>query len=325
MDAGDLAVFAAVARCGCISKAAEKLNTVQSNVTQRIQLLEEELGVPLFYRHSRGVTLTTAGGQLLPYAERITRLVGEAKQAASNGPVPHGQIIIGAMETATALRLPPVLSAYAQRYPDVDIEINSGPTAALIDDVLARRIEAAFVAGPINHPELVAIPMIEEELVLITAPWITNLQALSSTAKQGKLKIIVFRSGCSYRARLETILADRGIVGVRRLELGSVDGILGCVAAGIGVTLLPRIVAVEAQQQGRVAIHALTPEEAKVETVLVRCRDGFLSTALSRFIELASDYLGATAPVRTLRCERSPARQRAALAVQRSPHLRTTA
>ena len=59
MDASDLAMFVAVAKVGGISKAAQVLNTVQSNVTQRIRLLEAELGVPLFHRHSRGVTLTT--------------------------------------------------------------------------------------------------------------------------------------------------------------------------------------------------------------------------------------------------------------------------
>src|ERR1700722_11027563 len=113
MDAGDLQVFAAVARTGGITKAAESLNTVQSNVTQRIQLLEAELGVPLFHRHSRGVTLTTAGTQLLPYAERIARLFGEAKLAAANGPVPRGRLVVGALETIAALRLPPILAAYA--------------------------------------------------------------------------------------------------------------------------------------------------------------------------------------------------------------------
>jgi DNA-binding transcriptional LysR family regulator len=86
MDAGDLAVFAAAAKAGRITKAAETLHTVQSNVTQRIRRLELELGVPLFNRHSRGVTLTSAGVQLLPYAERINRLLSEAKQAAADGP-----------------------------------------------------------------------------------------------------------------------------------------------------------------------------------------------------------------------------------------------
>jgi len=291
MDAGDLTVFAAVARAGSITKAAQTLNTVQSNVTQRIRLLEAELGVPLFHRHSRGVTLTSAGTQLLPYAERIGRLMSEAKLAAGDSPVPRGRIAIGALETATAVRLPPVLAAYAASCPEVDIDINTGTSAELIDAVLAHRLEAAFVAGPVNHPELLALPLLEEELVVVTAPWVTTLDALTTPATSGKVKIVVFRSGCSYRARLETLLTTRGVVGVRRLEFGTLDGIIGCVAAGIGVTLLPRAVASKAEAEGRVALHALPPDEARVETALVRRRDAFVSTALSRFIETAREHL----------------------------------
>jgi DNA-binding transcriptional LysR family regulator len=293
MDAGDLAVFSAVAKMGGITKAAQALNTVQSNVTQRIRLLEDELGVPLFHRHSRGVTLTSAGEKLLPYAERIGRLLSEAKQAAGDGPIPHGKISIGALESATAIRLPPILAAYAASYSEVDIEIVTGTAAELIDLVLARRLETAFVAGPVNHPELVSLPLLDEELVVVTAPWITKLDALAGAPNAGKIKIVVFRSGCFYRAHLEGLLASRGLVDVRRLEFGTLDGIIGCVAAGIGVTLLPRAVVARAEDEGRVAIHALPPDEARVETVLVRHRDAFLSTALLRFIELVQERLAA--------------------------------
>jgi len=68
MDATDLKTFEAVARLGGMNRAAAELNTVQSNVTTRIRALEEELGTPLFQRHSRGVVLTDAGRRLLPYA-----------------------------------------------------------------------------------------------------------------------------------------------------------------------------------------------------------------------------------------------------------------
>ncbi len=290
MDAGDLAVFAAVAQAGGITRAARQLNTVQSNVTQRIRLLEAELGVPLFLRHSRGVTLTTAGSQLLPYAERVGRLMAEARQAAADGPTPRGRIAIGALETATALRLPPVLAAYAAGCPEVDIEISTGTSAALVDAVLERRIEAGFVAGPVEHPELAAEPLLEEELVLVTAPWIGALDELAGSQR---LKIIVFRAGCTYRTRLEALLASRGMVGARRLEFGTLDGIVGCVAAGIGVTLLPRAVVAKAAAERRVALHALPPPEARVATVLVRRHDGFVSTALARFIDTAREHLAA--------------------------------
>ena len=291
MDAGDLAVFAAVARAGAITKAAKRLNTVQSNVTQRVRLLEAELGVPLFHRHSRGVTLTGAGSQLLPYADRIGALMGEAKKAAADGLVPRGRIAVGALETATALRLPPILAVYAARCPEVDIEITTGTSTELVDAVLARRLELAFVAGPVRHPELEARPMIAEELVVVTAPGIAGLDELAVQARASKLKLVVFRQGCTYRAHLEAMLAARGVVDVRRLEFGTLDGIVGCVGAGIGITMLPRAVVARAAAEGRVALHALPKAKARVETVLVRRRDAFISTALTRFIEIAQEAL----------------------------------
>ncbi len=294
MDVGDLAVFAAVVKAGAITRAARTLNTVQSNVTQRIRLLETELGVPLFHRQSRGVTLTGAGSQLLPYAERIIRLIDEAKRVAADGPVPRGQITMGALETATAVRLPPVLSVYAAACPEVDIQIHTGTTHELTEAVLAHRLEAAFVAGPVTHPELLVLPLLDEELVLLTAPWVTTFQRLAASSP-GTVKVVVFRSGCSYRTRLETFLAAHGVVNARRLEFGTLDGIIGCVAAGIGITMLPRAVVTRAEAEGRVVLHALPADEARVETVLVRRRDAFVSTALARFIAVARERLAVSA------------------------------
>jgi DNA-binding transcriptional LysR family regulator len=315
MDSGDLALFAAVAKAGGITRAAQALNTVQSNVTHRIQLLEAELGVPLFHRHTRGVTLTSAGEKLLPYAERIARLIGEAREAAADGPVARGKVAIGSLETTAALRLPPVLASYAAACPEVDIEIATGTTAAMIEAVLSHRVEAAFVAGPVDHPELVAVPVVEEELVLATAPWIDDLSKLRDQA--GQLKIVVFRAGCTYRVYLERLLAARGLVDVRRLEFGTLDGLVGCVSAGIGVTLLPRAVLAKAESEGRVALHAMPDKDTKVTTVLVRRADGFVSTALRRFIETAQDFWRERAP------EKKVAAARIAPQTRRSPRKRS--
>src|SRR4051794_18942624 len=106
MESSDLRIFEAVARAGGITRAADELNTVQSNVTARIRLLERELGTPLFYRHSRGVTLTPAGRELLPYASKIGVLLAEARRALDDA-APQGALLIGSLETTAGLRLPP--------------------------------------------------------------------------------------------------------------------------------------------------------------------------------------------------------------------------
>jgi DNA-binding transcriptional LysR family regulator len=284
MDAGDLRVFETVARLGGMSRAAAELNTVQSNVTARVRLLEEELGTALFHRHSRGVTLTAAGQRLLPYAVRIRQLLGEAGRAARDDGTPKGRLTVGSLETTAALRLSPVLSAYAAAWPDVDLVLTTGTSRELIEAVLERDLEGAFVCGPVDHPELAQEVVFREELALVASP---SAATLHDCLRRAGLKIVVLRAGCSYRQRLEDILARRGVVGVRRLEFGTLDAILACVAAGLGVTLLPRIVVEEARRAGRVAVHGLPPDEAGVETMFVRRRDALMSRALAAFLQCA--------------------------------------
>ena len=95
MELTDLVTFSAVARTGGITRAAEELSTVQSNVTQRVKALEAEIGTALFERHSRGMTLTGAGRRLLPYAQRMAALSREAMLAARDDGVPKGPLAIG--------------------------------------------------------------------------------------------------------------------------------------------------------------------------------------------------------------------------------------
>lgn len=281
MDASDLRIFEAVARLGGMNRAAAELHTVQSNVTARIQLLEQELGAPLFTRHSRGVALTPAGERLLPYARRVRHLLDDARRAVADDGSPKGRLTVGSLETTAALRLAPVLSAYVAAYPEVDLVLRTGTTAELVEQVLARTLEGAFVCGPVDHPELDQEVAFQEELAVLTAPTVRDLGALM---RQGEVKIVVLRAGCSYRQRLDDILAKRGILAERRLEFGTLEAIIGCVSAGLGVTLLPKSLIGPVWRDGRVAVHELPPAEAVVDTLFIRRRDAFVTSALAAFL-----------------------------------------
>lgn len=286
MNSTDLMFFAAVAETGGIGRAAARLNTVQSNVTGRIRTLEQALQVPLFHRGSRGVTLTRAGERLLPYAIQVGRLLSEARHALLSEGEPRGPLRIGAMETTAALRLPGPLAAFAARHPEVDIELETGPTEQLIARVLDRVLEGAFVAGPVMQADLVAIPVLTEDLVLVAHPAVGDPAALlDRLGRAREAKVLVFRAGCTYRRRLEDFLARQGLVHVRRMEFGTLDGILGCVAAGLGVTLIPRVVAEPARRAGRVSVHPLPDGDGHAQTLLVHRRDSQPSAAFVRFAE----------------------------------------
>ncbi|RXH35259.1 transcriptional regulator [Bradyrhizobium nanningense] len=298
MDSNDLNFFAAVAIAGGIGRAANDLHTVQSNVTQRIRALEDQLGVQLFHRSKKGVTLTSMGSRLLPYAKRIGELLAEAQRAVKDEASPSGELRIGSMETTAALRLPPLLTHYAIAYPDVDVQIETGPTASLVDAVLSRKLDGAFVSAPVTHSELTSKPIVEEELVLITPPMVTSPEHINKFLATGSgRKVIVFRAGCSYRQRLSEYLAHGGFVDLRWMEMGTLDGIIGCVAASVGLSLIPQVVAEPAARQGLIRIHPLPNGTGRATTLFVHRKDAFVSSALRALIECAGSISSANMSV----------------------------
>jgi LysR family transcriptional regulator, cell division regulator len=280
MDATALATFLAVARQGSVTGAALELHTVQSNVTARMKQLEADFHVPLFARHSRGVRLTPAGFRLVVYAERMQALAAEAHAAVSDVGVVTGVLRMGSMETTAAVRLPQLLARFYRAYPEVQIELRTGPTAELLEHVLAHRLDGALVAGPIHHPDLVARLAFREELVLVTA---RGSATISERLAQGVLTVITFRQGCSYRQRLDAEFITRGWLPYRRLEMGTVEGILGCVGANVGVTVLPRSVVEASPGRDTLQVDAFAPDPLFVETLFVRRRSVSVNTTMAAF------------------------------------------
>lgn len=282
MESKDLAVFLAVAEAGSIGRAADRLHIVQSAVTTRIRKLEEGLGVLLFWRHARGIALTAPGEALLPFARQVTHLLAEARQAVVDGDTPKGRLLLGAMETTAALRLGTRLAAFSTRYPAVELTLRTGTTAEMIAQVLHQELEAAFICGPVAHPQLLVQPVFQERLVAVAAPGVPDFAAAIAS---GRVRILVLRRGCSYRQRLEDLLARRGVAVVQVLEYGTFDAILACVSAGMGLTLLP--VALIDQWAALHAVSALTlpGPEAEAETVLVRRAQSYVSAAMRAFLD----------------------------------------
>jgi DNA-binding transcriptional LysR family regulator len=283
MELSDLLTFSTVARTGGVTRAADELNTVQSNITQRVKALEAEIGTPLFERHSRGMTLTGAGRRLLPYAHRLAALAREAVLAARDDGEPKGPLSIGSMETTAAVRLPSLLAEFHRRFPAVQLSLRTAPTADLVAAVLDGSLDGAFVAGPIDHAEVTAVTAFREELVLVTARRWTSLAALRAGTAESGPTALVFRTGCTYRQRLEQVLAGFGWPSTARFELGTLDGMIGCVATDMGVTLLPRAVVERNDQSGNIRIHPLDASQSRVDTLFIQRRSAHQYSALQGF------------------------------------------
>jgi DNA-binding transcriptional LysR family regulator len=264
MDLTALQIFTAVVEQGGVNKAAARLHRVPSNVTTRIKQLEEQLGAKLFAREGRRLTLSADGKVLLAYAEQLLRLSAEAR-AALRGGKPRGVLRIGALESTSAARLPPILAKYHLLYPEVGIELVTGTSGSLVNRVHAREIEAAFVAEPFNATGLESQPAFVEEIVLV-AP--KSYPRIRTPRDIGKLTVIAFANGCSYRCRLERWLGAAKVQPDRVMEFQSYHAILACVAAGSGIAVVPRSVIGMTSAAKDVSIVPLPAATAKAHTRL---------------------------------------------------------
>jgi len=264
MDLSDLVIFSAVVREGSVTRAAERLHRVQSNVTTRIRQLEEDLAVTLFIREGKRLHLAPAGQVLLGYAERLLALADQARDAVQDAK-PRGTFRLGAMESTAAVRLPELFSEYHRRHPGVVLELRTGNPQVLAAAILAGEIDAALVAEPIADAPFEKSFAFDEELVIV-AP--ANHLPIG---KRGPLPptILVFEHGCPHRKRLEDWYARRQEMPERTIELASYHATLGCVVAGMGISLMPRSVLTRFPERRRLSVHALPRAENHAQTVLI--------------------------------------------------------
>jgi len=277
MDFKDLLIFKTLAAEQNITKTAERLNYVQSNVTARMKKLETELNTQLFYRHPRGISLTGKGKLLLKQAEEILLLVNETKKAIQDSEQPHGSLTLGTNETAAATLLPKLLVNYNEKFPNVELSLRVALTTQLVQDVLAHKLDGAFVIGPIADNRLEVIPIFQGELVII------------SNAKQDiefSAKNILTRLHCPYKTRLDRWLERKKISPGNQLELSTLEAILHCIEAGLGMAILPKALASQQIKAGTLTVHTLPPDEQTVDFSFIHRKDIYLDQAYLAFLRL---------------------------------------
>ncbi|HHX6982345.1 TPA: LysR family transcriptional regulator NmoR [Pseudomonas aeruginosa] len=275
MDLSSLEIFRAVAHEASVTRAAQQLQRAQSNVTTRIRQLEEDLGVELFLRDGKRMSLTERGSEFLAYAEQLLALADEARQSMHPAE-PGGRLRLGSMENTAASRLPALLASYHKACPRVALEVSTGTSRALFDGVRARRLDCALVAagpgwaGELDGSGLRGEPLFREELLMILP---AEHPPVHDVAEVRLRTLAGFARGCTYRQLAEDSLGTPLTV----QEVGSYHAILACVAAGACVGVLPRSVL---QLLGTPPLRSLPL--AEVDTWLV-WREGYATAAFERW------------------------------------------
>ena len=280
MELSELRIFRAVVREGGVTRAADRLHRVQSNVTTRIRQLEDKLGTPLFIREGKRLHLTPSGKVLLGYADRLLALADEASAAVLD-PRPRGTLRLGAMESTAAVRLPEPLSRFHRLYPEVAIELRTGTPEVLARAILAGELDAALVAEPVAEAPFESMVAFVEEPVIVSASDHPSIDKKGGSPPC----VLVFENGCPHRKRLEDWYAKRGAMPERTVELGSYHAMLGCVLAGMGIALLPESVLATFPKFRQLKIHRLPGSESRYETLLI-WRKGMVSANVQALREV---------------------------------------
>ena len=272
MDLSDLQIFRTVVQAGGITRAAEKLSRVQSNITTRVQQLEQDLGVELFLRNGKKLHLSPAGAILLDYADRLLGLADEAREAVHDTQ-PRGLLRLGSIESTAAIRLPQPLIEFHRRFPDVKLELRTGVPVDLSAAVLAGELDAALVVEPVADAPFEKLPLFDEELVLVAPP---GHAPIVSPRDLNPQVVLAFEANCPYRKRLEAWFAQAGEMPARIIEMSSYHAMLGCAVAGMGIALLPRMVISSTPQAKFLSMHPLPAGIGRALTVMI-WRKGALS------------------------------------------------
>ncbi len=275
MDFLLLKTFMTVVAEGSFSAAAEAMSCVQSNVTARIRRLEDHLGQPVFERGRGGAKLTQFGWRLRGHAEDLLARVEAAERDLLDAAGEAAPFRLGAMESTAAGRLPALLRDLRARCPRAPISVRTAPTGELLKDLWERQLDAALVAGPVDATRFHSLLAFRERLVRVES---------ASVPASGPL--LAFRATCSYRAKADAWLRSEGLSDTEVIEMGTFDGILGCVEAGVGFAVVPART-IEIQRARRdFAIEELPEPYGRSETLLAWRLDHAVTAAHDALIEM---------------------------------------
>lgn len=289
MDLATLDIFHIVAAEMSVTKAAARLGRAQSNVSTRIQQLEEELGVQLFVRDGNRLRLSEAGITFLDYARRLLALADEARQAM-HPTRPGGVLRIGAMESTAATRLPSIVSAFHQQWLSVDLKVSTGHSQALVSSLNSDLIDCAFLAlaphektsaeALLAAQNLVGQAVFKERIMLL----VSASHPFARQPDDSELRLAAFKSGCSYRALGQQWVAAHWPDTARGMEIqdvNSYDEMIARVAAGQCASFVPQsVLDRNGPLDGVRVTHALD-----ADTWLVR-RKGYATPAFTEFCAL---------------------------------------
>jgi LysR family hydrogen peroxide-inducible transcriptional activator len=243
MEFHQLRYICAIADTASFSRAAERCQVAQPSLSQQVLKLEEDLGAKLFDRLGRSVRLTEAGRAFLPHARAIVAHMESARTSVAVQRADlRGKVAVGVIPTIAPYLMPRATAAFAKKYPEARLRIVEATTPVLIEGLRTLSIDLAILALPLRHKDLELFPLRREPLFAVLPKDHPRADAASIALRELRgSSFVMLRDGHCFRDLSLNVCAQARVTPRIAFESDQFSSVLGMVAAGVGVTIVPEM------------------------------------------------------------------------------------
>lgn len=254
IDFKQIEAFVWVAELGGFSATAEKLNTTQPSISQRIASFERQVGTRVFDRGARGIKLTDKGQELLSHAQRMLELRNEMLRVAQSANVIRGTFHLGVAETLVYTWLHILIEQLHTQYPALTIEIHVDTSQVLREKLLNYQLDLALFVGNDTDPKTESIPIGTAPLAWVASPTLKLHDRLITAKELGVYPIITYPVGSLPYQVASDLLRQAKVSSPRIYGCASLSTIMHMTSRGMGPSLLAKTLVDEAISQGELRL-----------------------------------------------------------------------
>jgi len=288
MDIRQLDMFRAVAEEGSFTRAAERLHVSQSAISRQVKLLEDELGGMLLHRGARRVALTHPGELLLKMANRVSRDIQEVvSQISETHALTRGTLTLAGGMTVCMYILPRLLKKYRSLHKKVDLRVVSSSAESLLRMLRSHEVDLALMTLPIVAKDLEVVPVLREEMVVVTAPGHPLHRRRAVEPKDlGRFPMILYEAGSNTRKVQDQLLLEEQVAVEVAMETENVEIIKSMVANGLGITLIPYAAIAKDVRHGRFAYARIRGRRLYRETGWIYLRSDHVPRTITEMLRV---------------------------------------
>lgn len=263
-----LETFVWVARLKSFRLTAEKLFTTQASISSRIAVLESELGVKLFLRDSRGVSLTPDGIKVLDYAEQMMVTMQGLKQSLETTSSKVGRIRIGAMDTVIHTWLSPLVTELMDHFPLVEIELVADTALNLSDQLQKGFLDLILQTDLLRQESVRSLELASHPMGWIVASHSIYNRDYASLAELAQERIITYSKNSHPHQDVLSLMQAHGVAAPRMNCVNSVSAITRLLRDGFGIGALPPVLVSEELARGELVMLPMTQRLPNLQVVV---------------------------------------------------------